>query len=167
MNKDVVLKIKTSETKMEIIKELSKGQRTPSDLSRLLKKSKSTVVEHLDSLINAGLVNKIERPGRKWVFYSLTKNGYDIIEVKPRISAFVLAGSLLSIIGGFVVLNLGKVAVQPKTFTESNILTAMRTPAEVSASIPTMYIYTSIALFVLGVSGIVFYLYKTKMRVLK
>lgn len=158
-----MLKIKASDTKMEIIKELSRGQRTPSDLSRLLKKSKSTIVEHLDALINAGFVSKIERPGRKWVFYSLTKNGYDIIEVKPRISAFALVGSLLSIIGGFVFLGLSKIGIQPKTFMDSEALTAMRTPTATVVVSP-IYIYASIALFTIGISGLVFYLYKTKMR---
>ncbi len=155
MKKDVFAKL--SETKIEIMKELSKGQRTPSDLSRLLNKSKSTIVEHLDALISAGMVNRMEKPGRKWIFYSLTKDGYEIIRVRPRIPVFVLVGSSLSIISSFLLLGLSRFSIQPKTLMKSDALTAMKTPV---STVPT-FIYVSIGLFIVGIVGL-FYFYKTK-----
>lgn len=166
MNKDDLLKIKTSETKMEIIKQLSKGQRTPSDLSRILKKSKSTIVEHLESLIDFGLVIKIERPGKKWVFYSLTKNGYEIIHGRPRISQVILTGSLLSIICGFIVLLFSKTLFQQYTITESG-LQAVKSPEATLITTPNTYFYISVIFFAIGILGILFHFYINKVRLWK
>jgi len=161
--KNDILKISASEAKMNIIRELSKGQRTPSDLSKILKKSKSTVVEHLDSLVSLGLVNKIEQKGKKWVFYSLTKDGYDIIQVKPKASPFILASSLLSIILGFAFLIFNKTLVSTRTFDEkisSSVTTEM---IQQSTFVSQIYFYISIFFFALGVFCFIFYLHKKRM----
>ena len=50
-------------------------------MSRKLGKSKATISEHLDKLVEAELVDKIERDGKKWVFYSLTRKGKSVTKV--------------------------------------------------------------------------------------
>ncbi|MFH8080809.1 MAG: winged helix-turn-helix domain-containing protein [Candidatus Aenigmatarchaeota archaeon] len=75
MVKKDILKVLSCETKMNILKELSNGQKTPTDLSKKLGKSKSTIADHLDELTKLGLVGKYEEKGKKWVFYFLTKDG--------------------------------------------------------------------------------------------
>lgn len=97
-----VLKVLAVDTRMDIIKELSQGNRTPSDLSKKLKKSDATIVEHLNTLYKAGLVSRIEQPGKKWVFYTLTERGYGIIKSKSRKLIIILSTSILSGAIGFV-----------------------------------------------------------------
>ena len=70
----------SSGTRMEILNTLLEGDRTPTDISAKLNKSKATIVEHLDKLREADLVEKIEVDGRKWVFYKLTPRGKSIIK---------------------------------------------------------------------------------------
>jgi len=79
-----VLKVLSVDTRMDILKELSAGDRTPSDLGKKLSKSDATIVEHLDVLCKHGLVKRIEQPGKKWVFYTLTERGYGIVSSKSR-----------------------------------------------------------------------------------
>jgi len=62
-------------TRAGIMEELSVADKIPTDLSIRLGKSKATVVEHLDALVMAGLVERIETQGRKFVYYRLTQKG--------------------------------------------------------------------------------------------
>ncbi len=66
-------------TRAGIMQELSLADKIPTDLSARLGKSKATIVEHLDALLQAGFVEKIETPGRKFVFYRLTRKGKQAI----------------------------------------------------------------------------------------
>ena len=70
----------SSDTRMNILNTLLEGERTPTDISSKLNKSKATIVEHLDKLREADLVEKIEVDGRKWVFYKLTPRGKSIVK---------------------------------------------------------------------------------------
>jgi DNA-binding transcriptional ArsR family regulator len=89
-NEDIIitdtntLKILAVDTRIEILKELKKGNRTLSDLSRILKKDKSTIMEHLVILTKAGLVRRIQNPGKKFVFYALTEKGSGIFVEKQK-----------------------------------------------------------------------------------
>jgi len=65
----------SNETRLEIMRELSEAERIPTDLSLKIGKSKATVVEHLDKLVSAQLVERIETPGKKFVYYKLTGKG--------------------------------------------------------------------------------------------
>ncbi|MDD5317171.1 MAG: winged helix-turn-helix domain-containing protein [Candidatus ainarchaeum sp.] len=65
----------SSSTRMDLMRELVQRDLTPTDLSARVGKSKATVVEHLDRLIDAKLVEKIEREGKKYVFYRATPKG--------------------------------------------------------------------------------------------
>jgi DNA-binding MarR family transcriptional regulator len=64
-----------STTRVSLMKELVARDLTPTDLSTRVGKSKATVVEHLERLMDADLVEKVERSGRKYVFYRLTPKG--------------------------------------------------------------------------------------------
>jgi len=68
-----VLKALSADTRMDILKELAQGSRTPSDLGKMLGKKDSTIVEHLETLVKIGLVKKVEQPGKKWIYYTLRK----------------------------------------------------------------------------------------------
>ena len=62
-------------TRAGIMQELSLADKIPTDLSSRLGKSKATIVEHLGALSEAGFIERIETPGRKFVFYRLTRKG--------------------------------------------------------------------------------------------
>jgi len=69
----------SSDTRIDLLSELGRGDRTPTDLSLRVGKSKATVAEHLDKLVEADLVEKKEEDGKKFVFYSLTRKGKDAL----------------------------------------------------------------------------------------
>ena len=62
-------------TRAGIMQELQLADKIPTDLSMRLGKSKATIVEHLEALQQAGFVEKLATPGRKFVFYRLTRKG--------------------------------------------------------------------------------------------
>ncbi|MEM4347960.1 MAG: winged helix-turn-helix domain-containing protein [Candidatus Anstonellaceae archaeon] len=68
-----------SGTKAEILRQLFEADRIPTDLSARLGKSKSTITEHLEELVREGMVERIERPGKKFVFYRLTSKGRQLL----------------------------------------------------------------------------------------
>ncbi|MBU5689984.1 MAG: winged helix-turn-helix domain-containing protein [Candidatus Aenigmatarchaeota archaeon] len=105
MRNERLVKVMSSETKLEIIKLLSKRQMTPTDISRVMKKGKSTISEHLDELTKLNIVNKIEQPGKKFVFYSLTKDGHRLLAAKPKIENYIMYGSFLSILAGVMLIS--------------------------------------------------------------
>ncbi len=158
-----VLKVLSVDTRMDIIKELSQGSRTPSDLSKKLRKSNSTIIEHLDVLVKSGLVKKIEQPGKKWIFYTLTERGHGIIGSKSRRLIIILATSLAAVVGGFFSLSL---------YTRQTIYAITQAPAEamqvpeiaksvsISVTVSPFLLYLSIILFGMGILGLIFYLYQ-------
>jgi len=102
------LRIISSDTRLKILKELKDRPTTVSFLSKTLKKHVTTVSEHLDKLENAGLVERKQRNGGKFVFYNLTNKGKKIIEPTLDIK-LILSGAILSVLVifsvGFLYLN--------------------------------------------------------------
>jgi len=68
-------RILSSPTRMEILNELSTNEKIPTDLSSRLKKSKATIIEHLERMQEAGFVEKVQTPGKKFVYYRITSKG--------------------------------------------------------------------------------------------
>jgi DNA-binding transcriptional ArsR family regulator len=92
-----------SEVRVEVLKQLESRRMTVTDLSNTMNLAKPTLLEHLDRLVTAGLVTKMDE-GRKWIYYELTKRGRSILhphQVKIMIS---LALSFLLVGGGIVAL---------------------------------------------------------------
>lgn len=173
-----VLKVLAVDTRMDILKELSYGSRTPSDLSKTLGKSDSTIVEHLDALVRSGLVKKIEQPGKKWIFYTLTERGQGILSSKSKRLIIILGISALSIAGGFF--SLSKYLSQTLGITKqvsdatSRALEsqAAATPQAIATTIAPViisstYLYVAIFLFMVGLSGMMFYLIQKHKQVTK
>lgn len=91
-----LLKTITVDTRVNILKSLENRPMTASELSRFLNKHVTTISEHLDLLKNSNLVERIERPGRKWIYYKLTRDGKKILN--PRSYRFVMVFSLLFLV---------------------------------------------------------------------
>jgi DNA-binding transcriptional ArsR family regulator len=70
-----IVKLLSNQTRFGIMQELSMADKVPTHLSEKLGVSKPAIVSHLADLIDAGLVEKIEEPGRKFVHYRLTQKG--------------------------------------------------------------------------------------------
>jgi DNA-binding transcriptional ArsR family regulator len=94
-----LLKTLTVDTRTDILKSLGDRPMTASELSRKLNKHVTTVSEHLDVLNKSNLIERVERPGRKWVYYRLTKPGQRILHPESYRWAFVFVVTILSFVG--------------------------------------------------------------------
>lgn len=75
-----VVKALASATRLDILHALKyKHGITLSDLARKLGKHVTTIKEHLDILQTAGLVEREKEEGHKFVFYSLSKSGNQVM----------------------------------------------------------------------------------------
>jgi len=104
VSKDL-LKTLTVDTRTDILKILEKRPMTASELSRKLGKHVTTVSEHLDILKSSDLVERIERPGRKWIYYRLTKPAERVLHPTSYRWTFVLFVVFFSFISGWYFLS--------------------------------------------------------------
>ena len=91
----------SSESRVQIMKLLEEKRLTVTELSNLLKQNKSSVLEHLEKLVEADIVRKKEDT-HKWVYYELTWRGKKILH--PEITKIVIALSLTFILIAGIVL---------------------------------------------------------------
>ena len=70
---EYLLKVLSSNTRLEILKHLSESQMTLTDLARVLDFCKSTVFEHLKKLYEAGLVYRITEPRVAFLLFGTGK----------------------------------------------------------------------------------------------
>ncbi len=96
---EITLNLKTlkaigAESRVGILKALGERQKTQSELASELKLSKPAVLEHVDKLVQAGLVERIDE-GRKWKYYKLTSDGKKLVDRRPLNVIIVLALSLI------------------------------------------------------------------------
>ena len=165
-----VLKVLAVDTRMDILKILGEGARTPSDISKKLNKSDATIVEHLEVLIKSGLVKKVEQPGKKWVFYTLTDRGQGIISSKSRHLIIILSTSILAIAGSAAsylsyqsqgtLQAVADIERQAATYSK-NTGAGSPVPALISPIVAQPYLlYLSGILLAVGLVGIGYYLIK-------
>lgn len=105
VSKDLVRTISV-DTRADILKALDKRQMTASELSRYLNKHVTTIHEHLGVLSGSSLIEKIERPGRKWIYYKLTKSGKKILHPESYRLVFVFSALFFLILSSFYVSSL-------------------------------------------------------------
>jgi DNA-binding transcriptional ArsR family regulator len=87
MDEDIVinralLKAIGADSRIAILKSLANGRKTQSQLAEELGLSSPTILEHLEHLSSAGLVDKIDE-GRKWKYYELSGTGRKLVAPKP------------------------------------------------------------------------------------
>ena len=94
------VKALSSPTRIEILRSALDGETTTTQISDELGKSKSTVSNHLQTLSDAGLLDKDEVEGRKRVSYVPTGKAKAIVEGRERNVKFSIAtGFLFAIVG--------------------------------------------------------------------
>lgn len=106
VSKDL-MKAVSANTRTQILRALENRQMTASELSRHLDKHVTTVAEHLELLHQSNLVERIERPGRKWIYYKLSKIGRQILHPQPYKIVLVLALSFISLSIGLLSIPMG------------------------------------------------------------
>ena len=92
------LKAIAVDTRLNILKLLSKKKYTLSDISEILGLGNSTIKEHLDILSKASLIKK-EDTERKWKYYSLTFKGKMLIEPREIKVLFAFITTLIAAVG--------------------------------------------------------------------
>ncbi|MCW1296515.1 MAG: winged helix-turn-helix domain-containing protein [Candidatus Parvarchaeota archaeon] len=91
------LKVIVSDTRLKILKSLSQRRKTLSELARELNLAFSTTKEHLDKLIQANLITKVD-DGHKWKYYELTPQAQKLFSHKAEI-VLILGSISLMLIG--------------------------------------------------------------------
>lgn len=87
-----------SGTRVDILKSLDRRRKTLSELSKQFGISVSTVKEHLQTLVKAGLIVQ-DDDGHKWKYYDLTKKGKRILHPEDTRIWVLLGVSVLAMIG--------------------------------------------------------------------
>lgn len=91
------LKAIAVDTRLSILKHLSKRNYTLSELSSLLGLRPPTLKQHLDSLLAADLVKKLDSEN-KWKYYTLTEKGRRLVEPREIKVLFMFLVSLFGAI---------------------------------------------------------------------
>ncbi len=91
-------KVLAADTRIDILKRLSEHKLTLTDLSERMGMSPSTIKEHLDRLVEVGLIEQMDR-GTKWKYYRLTSKGKDIVSPQET-KVWILLGTSLLVMAG-------------------------------------------------------------------
>jgi DNA-binding transcriptional ArsR family regulator len=106
INRKIVLdqesfKALASDTRIEILKKLDNTQLTVTDLANAMMVNKSAVHKHLTRLVEAGLVKKKEGE-RKWVYYTLSLKGAQLLHPERVQIALMLAATAVAVTFGLL-----------------------------------------------------------------
>lgn len=94
------VKALASPTRIQILKATLNGRSTTTGISEDLEKTKSTVSTHLETLTDAGLLEKDEEEGRRRVVYTPTRKAESIIKGRRKKMQFSLATGFVAMIAG-------------------------------------------------------------------
>ncbi len=167
------LRVLSSDTRMQILKLLANRNYTVSELAKKLNYSKSTIHEHINKLLEAGLIERVDSGfANKWVYYKLSKKGSQLFDRTRKVvvivaSVFLLLGTLqLALLASnfFVVSSTRKaapeIASKHMPLAEKHAHERQVESREVYA-VPTiqksMLLYGSIASFVIAALLILYY----------
>lgn len=96
-----VLSVLKSDTRIGILKELDERRKTLTELAQRLDCNKSAVYKHLSKLVEAGLVKKEEQV-HKWIYYSLTWKGKNLLHPKRTKLILLLSTAIASLMGAII-----------------------------------------------------------------
>lgn len=95
-----LMKAVSEETRMAILRSLERRPMTASEVSRALGKHVTTIAEHMAILESSELVERNRRPGRKWVYYSLTKRADELLHPKDYYKYVVILTAAIVLMSG-------------------------------------------------------------------
>lgn len=97
---DALLKVLSSESRREILRLLAERRMTGAEMATRLNLGKPAVSEHLKKLIEAGLIERLDDPERRWVYYNLSARGKSILEPQRVRFYLVMAVASLALVVG-------------------------------------------------------------------
>jgi predicted transcriptional regulator len=106
MPESIILDLKSfialsSRSRISILKKLDVRCMTVTELSKTENLAKSTVHEHLEKLLDAGLIGKKEG-NHKWTYYEITEKGIILLHPQEKNKILVLLSfSVVSVACGF------------------------------------------------------------------
>ncbi|MEA2054052.1 MAG: winged helix-turn-helix domain-containing protein [Candidatus Thermoplasmatota archaeon] len=92
----------SSDTRIEILKELDERRKTLSEMAKNLDCNKSAIYKHLFKLVDAELVKKEENSAHKWVYYCLTWKGKNLLHPEKMKITLLLSSAIISIAGAVI-----------------------------------------------------------------
>lgn len=101
------VKALSSPTRVKILHNVLEKESTPTNLSKELDKSKSTISNHLTKLESANLIEKDEKEGRKRVSYKASRKAKAIVKGRERKVRFSITSSALSLSVALIALGYG------------------------------------------------------------
>lgn len=84
------------DSRVKILRILDERQHTLTDLAEELGMAPSTIKEHLDTLVAAGLIKQVDK-GMKWKYYRLTSKGKELLNPYEKKVWIVLATSVVAL----------------------------------------------------------------------
>ncbi|MFP4116816.1 MAG: winged helix-turn-helix domain-containing protein [Candidatus Aenigmatarchaeota archaeon] len=158
-------KVLSSDTRKEIIKLLDERNMTVTELSRKLDLSKSTVHEHLNKLLDAKFVNKLDEEGKKWVYYELTKKGKDVVGNRVKQVLLFASSAVAGVIGIQQLYSYFETGYQMKESADPGTMTEEATGvAETTAEATSGNIHLAAAVILFAVVAVLLLYYYKKMR---
>lgn len=107
-----VLRAVGGETRVSILKALRERQKTQSELATELGLSAPTVLDHMEQLEKARLIELVpEYQDRKWKYYRLTKLGANMVEGRRMSVVVILSYASAAVTAGLLLLYLAMPAV--------------------------------------------------------
>ncbi len=97
---DALLKVLSSESRREILRLLAERRMTGAEMAVRLNLGKPAVSEHLKKLTEAGLIDRMDDPERRWVYYNLSTRGKSILEPQRVRFYLVMAVASLALVLG-------------------------------------------------------------------
>jgi len=131
---EIVLDKKTFEalaidTRVNIMKALKERRKTQSEIAKELSLAPSTISEHLEKMLGAGLITK-KKDHHKWIYYELTEKGKTIISPqKTSIFVFALSMTLFAAVFAYMILSQGQLATPTLGAKEAAPLTSCSVPS--------------------------------------
>lgn len=152
-----------SETRIKILKKLDERRMTLAELSKSLNISKTTVKEHLDKLIDAGLIRRADE-SRKWVYYELTEKGKKILHPDSITKIILLLSTAIaSMLVGFFELYRAIKPIKPTPIqTKTPVPAPIRPHVPVQTS-PGVHPLVGLILITLGIALILYYVKKGRL----
>lgn len=96
-----MLKAIGADTRISILKALKERQKTQSELAREMKLAAPTILDHMNKLEEAGLIERVpEDRERKWKYYRLTETAEKMLGKKKMSIIMVLASSSFILTAG-------------------------------------------------------------------
>lgn len=155
-----LMKAVSADTRTEILKALENRQMTASELSRYLNKHVTTVAEHLELLHSSKLVDRIERPGRKWIYYKLSNVGRQMLHPQPYRIILVLTLSFLALgLGAFFIPLYSGSVFTARTQASTSAL-APQVAQQIKSNVPSVDFILPLLLVLVSVVGVVYSLRK-------